>query len=196
MRRAEARSRERDGPEGVTHGFHVSVNKVEPGSGSSSRNLLSSKDCRTALADEAFPDRPEVALVVEAALLAGGAEGLAGAGAGPDRTVVCPSAQSKSVGPDADASEEVALREAGEVIGLDVLNVALVHFARGDMPGGDEVPKPLRGEGLTLVVVRERCLTDGGRAKKQRAARTTRRGHGTDHRPIPRFPPRGEATFP
>jgi hypothetical protein len=41
--------------------------------------LLSKDDWRAALRDETVEDGPEVALVVEASALAGGAEGLTGA---------------------------------------------------------------------------------------------------------------------
>ena len=58
MRRADARSRERDTPEGVTHAFHVSVYKVEPVVRSLACNLLSKDDWRAALRDEVLPGGP------------------------------------------------------------------------------------------------------------------------------------------
>jgi hypothetical protein len=58
MRRTDARRRERDTPEGVTQGFHVSVYKVDPRVDSLCCNLLSKDDCRAALADKVVEGRP------------------------------------------------------------------------------------------------------------------------------------------
>ena len=58
VRRTDARRRERDTPEGVTHAFHVSVYKVDPSIDSLARNLLSKDDCRAALVDEVLPGGP------------------------------------------------------------------------------------------------------------------------------------------
>ncbi len=74
--------------------------------------MLAEDDGRAALRNEPEHFGPEVALVVGAAPQPGGGEGLARAGAGPHGPVVGPSSQSKSVGPHADAGEEVDLREA------------------------------------------------------------------------------------
>lgn len=60
VRRADARRRKRDGPEGVTHGFHVSVYKVDPRLDSLACNLLSKDDCRLALLDEPGKSWPKV----------------------------------------------------------------------------------------------------------------------------------------
>jgi hypothetical protein len=43
-RRTDPRRRERDAPEGVTQGFHVSLYKVDPRLDSFARNLLSKDD--------------------------------------------------------------------------------------------------------------------------------------------------------
>jgi hypothetical protein len=58
VRRTDARSRERDTPEGVAHAFHVSVYKVDPSICVLARNLLSKDDCRPALRDEVLPGGP------------------------------------------------------------------------------------------------------------------------------------------
>lgn len=49
MGRADARSRKRDCPEGVTHGFQVSLYKVDPSVDSLARNLFSKDDWNVAL---------------------------------------------------------------------------------------------------------------------------------------------------
>jgi hypothetical protein len=58
VRRADARRRKRDTPEGVTHAFQVSVYKVDPRVDSLARNLLSKDDCRPTLRDEMLPGGP------------------------------------------------------------------------------------------------------------------------------------------
>lgn len=83
MRSADVRRRERDRPDGVTHGFQVCLYKVDPRVCVLARNLFSKDDWRAALADEAGEFGPEVSVVVEAATFAGRAERLARATAGP-----------------------------------------------------------------------------------------------------------------
>jgi len=58
VRRTDARRRERDTPEGVTHAFHVSVYKVDPRICVLACNLLSKDRCRPALRDEVLPGGP------------------------------------------------------------------------------------------------------------------------------------------
>lgn len=81
------------------------------------------------------------------------AEGLARAGAGPDRSVVWPGGEAEGVGPDSDPREEVTLGEPPEVGWSDVIYAPLVDFAGSDVAGGDQVAQPLGGEGIDLVVV-------------------------------------------
>ena len=115
VRRPDARSAQIGGPDGVPRAFQVSANNVEPREASSARNLLAKHDWRAALADEAEPLGPEVALVVEAEAGTGAGEGLAGARAGPDGAVVGPPGESKGVGPGAEAGEGVELGSAHNV---------------------------------------------------------------------------------
>jgi hypothetical protein len=75
-----------------------------------------------ALADEPMKLGPEVTLVGKSCSLSGGAEWLAGAGAGPDGPVVGPSCETEGVGPDADTGEEVALRELAKIVGSNIDN--------------------------------------------------------------------------
>ena len=58
VRRTDARRRERDTPEGVTHAFHVSVYKVDPRICVLACNLLSKDRCRLSLRDEVLPGGP------------------------------------------------------------------------------------------------------------------------------------------
>jgi hypothetical protein len=52
VRRTDPRRRKRDRPEGIGHGFQVSVYKVDPWVCVFARNLLTNDDSRAALADE------------------------------------------------------------------------------------------------------------------------------------------------
>jgi hypothetical protein len=152
MRRANAASRERHRPEGVTQGFQVSRNKVDPRPRNVSRNLLSKHRWRAALRDEPMPGRPQVPLVIKPCSAACRAERLAWAGTGPHGLVVGPSSLSKSVGPDADAGEEMTLAIAGEVGWADIADVALVHVSGWKISGCNEVAEPRRSEWINLVV--------------------------------------------
>jgi hypothetical protein len=88
VRSTDARSRERDRPEGVAQGFHVIVYKVDPRPNITTRNLLSKDDCRAALCDEVVPGRPEVPLVSKPAAFACRAERLARTTASPNTLTI------------------------------------------------------------------------------------------------------------
>lgn len=153
MRCPEARSRDTGRCDGVTDSFQVSLNKVEPAVADRCFNLFTKHDRRVALLNEAEPGWPEVPFVAGALLLSRRAEWLAGAASGPDGPVIWPACESQCVGPDTDASEEVALRVPSEVVGFDILDAPFVHVARRNVAGGNQVPQPLRGVGVNLVVV-------------------------------------------
>ena len=151
MRTVEARSAQIARPEGVTRVFHVSRYKIEPFE--RARNLLSKHDWRAALRDKALPDGPEVALVVKACLLSGGAKWLAGATSGPDRSVVGPSGAAQGVAPDADAREEVALVERMKFVISNVTDVPLIYFTWCDVPRRNQVAQPLRSVWIMFIIV-------------------------------------------
>jgi hypothetical protein len=153
VRRADAASWQYGRPAGVAFAFQVSENSVEPAPSNRRLNLLSKDDCRAALGDERKPRRPQVAFVIGRLAFAGGAEGLAGARACPNRSVVGPAGESEGDGPSADAGEEMALGVAGEIVGAHVNDASLVNVAAGDVSGVDEVAEPLRCIGVDLVVV-------------------------------------------
>lgn len=153
VRRTDARTRERDRPDGVTHGFQVIAYKVDPRICVLARNLLSKDDWRSALADEVVPVRPEVPLVSKAKSCACRAERLARTGTGPNRSVVTPSSHAEGARPYADSGEKVALSVWAEVVRSNIPDVSLVDVARRNVAGGDQVAQPLRGVWLDLVVV-------------------------------------------
>jgi hypothetical protein len=61
-----------------------------------------------------------VPFVLLAFLLAGDRKGLAGAGAGPDWTIVGPGGETKGVSPSTDPGKEVALLIGSEVVGSNI----------------------------------------------------------------------------
>jgi hypothetical protein len=159
VRRIDARSAQIGGPEPIGQCFQVSAYSGAPRPAKRARNLLSSDDCRAALLDESSKMGPEVTGVSIRAPASCHAEGLAGAASRPERSVVGPSSQSSCEGPPSDSSEEVGLGVSLHVIRLHLLDAALVHVARRNVPGVDQVPKPLRCIGVDLVVVGRHHVT-------------------------------------
>jgi hypothetical protein len=137
MRRADARRRERDSPEGVAHGFHVSVYKVDPRPDSLACNLLSNDDWRRALLDEPGKTWPQMPWVRKPSSSACRAERLARTGTGPNRSIIGPSGLTQGIGPDADPGEEMALREFSQVIWMHILDRSFIDNAWRDMAGAD-----------------------------------------------------------
>jgi len=137
VRSTDARSRERRCPEGVTHGFQVSLYKVDPRVSVLACNLLSKDDWRAALLDEPMEVWPEVPLVIKPSSRACLGERLARTGTGPNRSIIWPAGAAKSVGPHPDAGEEMALGVGLEVVWSNIADVPLVHVARRDVPGGN-----------------------------------------------------------
>lgn len=156
MRRPEARSRETDRPEGVTDSFHVSLNKVEPAVADRCFNLLTKDDARLALADEVEPDRPEVSIVGAALAFPSRTEGLTGTGTGPNRSIIGPPGEPESVGPYADAGEEMALGVPSKIAWSDIGNAPFIHVTGRDVPGRDQIPQPLGSMRIHFVVVATR----------------------------------------
>lgn len=109
VRSTDARSRKRDRPEGIAHGFQVILYKVEPRLCVTACNLLTKEDSRAALANEVVPGRPKMPLVSKPSSFTCRAERLAGARACPDLAVVTPAGAPQGVAPDSDAGEEMAL---------------------------------------------------------------------------------------
>lgn len=129
MRRADPRSAQIGGPDGISQAFQVRSYSGEPVEASAACNLLSNDDCRTALRDEAAHFGPEMSLVVSPPALSGDTEGLAGAGTGPDGRIVGDAGKSESEGPAPDAGEEVNLGVPHKVICTDIYDAPLVHVA-------------------------------------------------------------------
>jgi hypothetical protein len=122
VRRADARSAQIGGPDGISHCFQVSAYSGEPFTSILRRNLLSKDRCRTALGDEAVKSGPEVSFVGMALALSCARKRLTGTGAGPDGLVVGPAGEAERVGPAADPGEEMTLCVSLEVAGPNIDN--------------------------------------------------------------------------
>jgi hypothetical protein len=109
-------------PNGVRFRFQVSLYKVEPAVSNRVIRLLSKDDWRLSLADESYPRRPEVTRVIKPLAFACTREGGAGAASGPDFSIIGPSGESESVGPNSDTCEEMALPVSAEVVWFDIGN--------------------------------------------------------------------------
>lgn len=160
--RTRARGFHRQAPHGVAQGTQITSHKSEPFR--RARNLLSKDDCRVALADKLSPDRPEVAVVVEAFLITGEAEGLAGARASPNRSIVSPTGRPEGVRPSANPGEEVALRVGPKVIGSDINNTPGVYVAGSYEPARDQCAEPVRSKRLDFVVISGHAAALAGRS--------------------------------
>ena len=159
-------------PAGVTNRFQVCEYSVELSEPNRSRNLFA-KDCvRATLADEPKPRRPKMSLVSAAALLSGGGEGLAGTGAGPNRSSWIPSGKLEGVSPAADPGEEMAVAVAGKSVGSDIEDAALIDFPLRQMPFGDELSEPRRSERVVVVVPGHRRIASS-RPAHELQGRTT-----------------------
>lgn len=153
VRRADATSWQYGRPAGVAFAFQVSENSVEPTPSNRRFNLLSKDDCRAALGDERKPRRPQVTFVIGRLARACDGEWLTRARACPNRSVVWPACNSERDRPSSDASEEMGLCVAAEVVGPHVNDASLVNVSWGDVPFFNEVAEPLRGIRINLVVV-------------------------------------------
>lgn len=153
VRRTDARRRKRDSPEGIFHGFQVSLYKVEPRLRVLACNLLTKDFSRAALADEPGKMWPEMARVIKPSSFACRGERLARTGTGPNRSIIWPAGAAKGERPDADSREEVALCVVLEVIWVNILDRSFVDVARCYVAGGDQVSKPLSGIWVEFVVV-------------------------------------------
>jgi hypothetical protein len=152
VRSADARSRKIARPDGITQGFQVSENKIDPGS--VARNLLSKERCRAALVDEPVEGGPEVPLVSTPSASACRAERLARTASGPDGGVVRHTGEAQGEAPPADAGKEVALAIPPQVVGSNISDVSIIHVSIGNAPVGDQGAQPSASIRVDLVVVR------------------------------------------
>lgn len=157
VRRADARSAQIGGPDGIAQRFHVSANSGEPRPSRATRNLLSKDDWRSELFNEVSPDGPKVSRIRVSAPLPRDTERLARTGPCPNRGGVGHPRKTQGVGPSPHAGEEVRLGRRDEI--------DLLYRARVNKPGSDsttrlQAAKPDGGERRRIVVER-RGLSHG-----------------------------------
>ena len=153
MGRADAVCAQYCRPAGVAFRFQVCRYSIEPTFSNRACNLLPKDNVRAALADKVEEHGPQVALVGLAELLACVAEGLAGTGAGPNRSSCGPVGKLQGVTPSADSGEEVALGIFGEFMRFNFGDAAFVHVSGWYQPGADEFAEPCGGFRVVFVVV-------------------------------------------
>jgi hypothetical protein len=151
--RADARSAQIGGPDCISQSFQVSTYSGEPFTSSLARNLLAKRRCSFSEGDKVAEDRPEVALVRFAEPLAGAREGLTGARACPNRSVIGPAGETQGIGPPSDSGKEVLLCVSSEFMRSDIDDAPFVHVAVGDESGADEFAQPFCRSTVMFVVV-------------------------------------------
>jgi hypothetical protein len=96
---------------------------------------------------------PKVPDIIKPFSFACRAERLAWAGAGPHRPVVGPSGAAQGVGPDANSCEEVALSKSSKFGWNDIPDIPLVDLAWRNRTALNQVPNPLCGVRIVLIIV-------------------------------------------
>jgi hypothetical protein len=130
-------------------------------------NLLTHDGIGTGGSDETVHFGPEVARVFLAFAFAGGAERLAGTGAGPDGPLVRPSGEAQGVIPSADPGKEVDAGKSQKVACVHIGDAPGIDLAVHDVTGGDEVAQPRGCELIVLVVVRTQAISEDGNARRR-----------------------------
>lgn len=139
VRRADTTCCKIGNPKGVIFRRQVSVNKVEPNLASLAGNLLAKDRCRLFDSDEMVPVWPEVPLVSKPAAFARRGERLARTRASPYFSISGKIGKRESVGPAADAGEEVALPVGFEIVGGNVENGACIYITVRDELSSDQI---------------------------------------------------------
>jgi hypothetical protein len=128
---AEAVCSQNHRPNGVAFRLQVRRNKVEPSVGNRRLNLLANDKLRSALRDEAEKLRPQVPLVLRAALLPRRGERLARARARPAFEVLRPR-EPEGERPPSDPCKEMALGIPLEIIWPHVCDASFIYVPLRD----------------------------------------------------------------
>ena len=143
-------------PARVAFCLQVRRNKVEPSVGNRRLNLLTNDKLRSALRDEAEELRPQVPLVLRAALLPRRGERLARARPRPAFEALH-AREPEGIGPPADSGKEMALGIPLEIFWLNFRDASLIYVPLRDRPLLHQFPQPFAGRGVVLVVVHAPC---------------------------------------
>ena len=120
VRRVNGASRDINRPSGIATAFQVRSNSVEPIAPSLSRNLFSHDDRRPSGTDEPMKVRPQMPWIIGSGAFSRDAERLARTGASPEDFIVWPPGKSCCNTPNSPTCKKMTLREALQIVGLDV----------------------------------------------------------------------------
>ncbi len=152
VERADARSAQIGGPDGISFSFQISAYTGEPFKSILARNLFS-KDCwRPALGDEAVKSGPEVSLIGMARSASRARKRLTWTAGSPDFSIVGPLRELEGVGPAANAGEKMALPKRSQFLGIDFDDAAGINGALWQMPCRNEIAQPFRHIAVVVVV--------------------------------------------
>ena len=164
-RRADTRSRQIGGPDGISQTLQVSANSGEPFTSILRRNLLSKDRCRSALGDECVKSGPEVSLVGMTTSLSCARKRLTRTACGPDFSLGGPASEIERVRPSADSGEEMTLPKRSKLGGIEVEDASSIDFAHWNKSGCDEVSQPVSDEGIVVVVERTHAALSAAEAE-------------------------------
>jgi hypothetical protein len=94
-----------------------------------------------------------VAFVLVAKLFSGATEWLAGAGAGPNRSIGWPSSKLQGIVPPSNSGEEMALGVSCEIAGLHITDTSPINVAGGNKSGCDKFSQPGCGFWVKFIVI-------------------------------------------
>ena len=169
VRRADARSAQIGGPDGIAQVLQVSAYSGEPRPAVRACSLLAKHRWRSALRDEALHVGPEVVWVGDRVCAPGAepspvvgvhppsasdAESLARAGSGPDWGVVGDAGEPEREAPPADPCKEVDLSKPFKVSRSNVANRTDIHVPRSNKVCRNQFPKPRSVFRIVLIIVR------------------------------------------
>jgi hypothetical protein len=129
VRRTDARSAQIGSRAGISQLLQVSEYSRQPRPASSTGNLLAKYRWRAMLRDEQKPVGPEVPFVGGSSPFSSRGEGLAGTAPGPDGPLTGPSGKAQSIGPAAEAGEEVSMSGLLDGCLVDIADISLVDPA-------------------------------------------------------------------
>src|SRR5262245_25975562 len=151
MRRPNSASRDNGRPNGVADAFQIMGHGVEPLVPNRLHNLLTKHRCRSALANEPEPMRPQVPVVGCTTFFARPAKRLARTRAGPHFSVVWPTGELECPRPTADAGEEMAMTGSG-IGSINCADVARINCTWYEVAGFYQLTQP-RDRVRAVVVI-------------------------------------------
>jgi hypothetical protein len=118
-----------------------------------SANLLSHNNGCSNTLDEPIEVWPKMPFIIGASTLPRDRKGLTWATSCNENKLIWPSSKTGGMRPSSNPGEEVVLGEASEGVGVDVFDRYLVNISITNQSFLDEVPEPLGGVGIVLVII-------------------------------------------